>query len=122
MMIITVHAVNIASKNVWIIGNSMNIEALAPGDTVKFSFKQYILIGKVSYVTDYGTVNLVPYFTTNVWSISVDTIIDFVKEETMRDMPEKEMMLFTFGIHMLAHQLNGDVVFIPTGDDSSSMH
>ena len=100
-------------------GDFMSIEVLAVGDLVKFSFKEYFFIGEVKYMTDYDTVNVLTYFSNNIWAIHISDIVASMRKNNIEKLTQKELAVFVFGTYMVSYDMQGEVVYIPTGDHRS---
>ena len=58
-------------------------------DYVKFNYEKRILVGRVVYVTDYETVNVVPMDVKHVWCIPIKDVIAVVSSKKSETSDEK---------------------------------
>ena len=87
----------------------MSIDELKIGNVVKFLFRERKIAATVIFITDYNTVNVVPYSLKptikNVWSIPIDSIIDIVDIDTIsRD----DLQKFLFDVQEVATKITAE--------------
>lgn len=90
------------------------------GDIVKFSHQGHMVAGQVIYVTDYDTVNIVPYDLDFVWAVQVSRI-EGVLRKGDRTLTVNQIEEFMDGVFLML-DMGNDGVDIVSRPPSPTLH